>query len=103
MSETRSIYTLREITVCTRLSTETVKTIVEFGIVTPRGKSPEEWQFDAYMLATLRRACRVQRDLELDWAGTAVALDLIGELEQLREDNARLRRQLERLGEGSQR
>ncbi len=97
MSESRTIYTLSEVTVCTRLSTEAVQTIVEFGIVTPRGQQPEEWQFDTYMLATLRRACRVQSDLELDWAGTAVALELISELEQLREDNARLKRQLQRL------
>ena len=98
MNDTRSVFNHREISVCTRLSSDTVKTIVEFGIVSPRGKAPEEWQFDAYMLATLRRACRVQRELELDWAGTAVALELIEQLEQLREDNARLKRQLERLG-----
>lgn len=98
MTETRYWYSLREVTVCTRLSVETLQTIVEFGIVSPGGSTPDEWQFDSAMLARLRRACRVQCDLELDWAGTAIALELIEELEHLREDNARLRRQLERLG-----
>lgn len=94
MSETVYYLSLSEITHCAHVSEETVVTIVEQGIVQPRGAHPAEWQFEPPMVATLQRACRLQRDLELDWAAVALALDLLDELEQLRQDNERLRRQL---------
>ncbi|WP_017937084.1 chaperone modulator CbpM [Zestomonas thermotolerans] len=70
--------------------------IVAHGIVEPRGERPENWRFDQQALHLLRRAARLQRELALDWAGVAVALDLLGEVEQLRRENLRLRRLLER-------
>jgi chaperone modulatory protein CbpM len=86
--------TLTEVSQCIHLSVETVITIVDHGIVQPRGHQPQEWLFEPDMLGTLRRASRLQRDLELDWEAIALALELIGEMEILREDNQRLRRQL---------
>lgn len=94
MNESGYSLTLTEVTQCTHVSVETVITIVEQGIVRPRGARPREWRFEPPMVATLQRACRLQRDLELDWAAVALALELLEELEQLRRDNARLRRQL---------
>jgi chaperone modulatory protein CbpM len=94
MNESGYYLTLTEVTQSTHVSVETVVTIVEQGIVRPRGGRPTEWQFEPPMVATLQRACRLQRDLELDWAGVALALELLEELEQLRADNQRLRRQL---------
>lgn len=94
MSETSYYLTLTEVTESVRLSTQTVITIVEQGIVEPRGGQPTEWRFEPAMLATLQRAVRLQCDLELDWAGVALALELLDELQQLRCDNERLRRQL---------
>lgn len=94
MNETVYYLSLSEITHCARVSEETVVTIVEQGIVQPRGGHPAEWQFEPPMVATLQRACRLHRDLELDWAAVALALELLDELQQLRSDNERLRRQL---------
>jgi chaperone modulatory protein CbpM len=94
MSETIYYLTLTEVTQSVHLSTDTVITIVEQGIVEPDGRQPAEWRFEPSMLATLQRAVRLQRDLELDWAGVALALELIEELQQLRCDNERLRCQL---------
>lgn len=74
--------------------------IVEHGIVEPEYRpgesSPEHWMFDARMLDTLRRACRLRRDLELDWAAAALVLDLVEEKERLARENERLRQQLRR-------
>jgi chaperone modulatory protein CbpM len=41
----------------------------------------------------------LQSDLQIDWAGVALALQLIDELEQLRAENSHLRRRLSRLEE----
>ena len=98
MNECSYVLTLTEITQCVRIPVETVIVIVDHGIVEPRGQKPEEWQFEPHMLATLRRAIRLQQDLELDWAGIAVALSLIEQLQQLRGQNRLLRQQLIALG-----
>ena len=70
--------------------------IVEEGILQPSGASPEQWLFDAQALTIARRALRLRQDLELEWAAIALALQLLDELEQLREENRQLRRRLNR-------
>jgi len=97
MNDTSYYLTLTEVTQSIRMPEQTVITIVDHGIVEPGGKQPADWRFDPPMLITIRKACRLQQDLELDWPGTALALELIGQVQRLREDNRRLRRQLDRL------
>ena len=94
MNEPGYYLTLTEISQCIHLSAETVTTLVAHGIVEPRGEQPQEWLFEPDMLGTLRRAIRLQQDLELDWAAIALALSLIDEVQALRDDNRRLRQQL---------
>ena len=94
MSETRSYLTLAEVTECVHLSADTVILIVDHGIIEPRGDTPTEWRFDSAMLHTLRRAHRLQKDLELEWAAVALALSLTEEMQALRAQNRRLRQQL---------
>ena len=45
-----------------------------------------EWHFSGAALRRVRRALRLERDLELNLAGVALALDLMDELEQLRNE-----------------
>lgn len=94
MSETGYYLSLTEVSQCVHLSADTVITIVDHGIVEPRGEQPQEWLFEPDMLGTLRRAIRLQQDLELDWAAIALAVSLIEEVQTLRDDNRRLRQQL---------
>ena len=101
MNEHSYVLTLTEITECVRIPAETIIVIVDHGIVEPRGQSPQEWQFEPHMLATLRRAIRLQQDLELDWAGIAVALSLTEKMQQLSRENKLLRQQLVALGGGT--
>lgn len=70
--------------------------IVEHGIVEPEGRRPEEWRFDPTMLSTVRRACRLCHDLEMDIANAAMVLELLEERERLRRENAMLQRRLQR-------
>ena len=94
MIKQSDLLTLTDVTQSVHIAIETVIVIVDHGIVEPRGQLPEEWQFEPHMLATLRQAMRLHRDLEMDWAGIAVALSLIDKLQQLRGENKLLRQQL---------
>lgn len=71
-------------------------TIVELGIVAPVGEAPDSWLFDNQMLATVRRARRLQRQLEIDWPGIALALQLLEQVEDLKRENQMLRLRLSR-------
>jgi len=81
---------------CTKLPQAWLIEIVEEGILEPGGADPEQWLFDMQAVAVARRALRLRQDLELEWAGIALALQLLDQLEQLREENRQLRSRLSR-------
>ncbi|HEY2929562.1 chaperone modulator CbpM [Piscinibacter sp.] len=72
-----------------RTSSEQVVALVEEGVLEPAGRAPHEWQFSGPALRRARAALRLGRDLQLNAAGVALALDLLDEIETLR---SRLRR-----------
>lgn len=84
---------------CTTLKTtsEVVLEIIDQGIIEPQGNAPESWVFDDKMLALSQRALRLHQDLEIEWAGIALAINLLEEVEFLRADNKRLHRCLDKL------
>ncbi|BBP74488.1 chaperone modulatory protein CbpM [Pseudomonas gingeri NCPPB 3146 = LMG 5327] len=71
--------------------------IVEHGILEPQGRSPEAWRFLDHELVIARRAAKLRHDLELEWEGVALALELLGEVRELRAENRMLRQRLDRL------
>jgi chaperone modulatory protein CbpM len=89
--------TLAELTRICGSSGRTMQLLVTEGLLHPQGGLPQEWRFDGLEIRRARRALRLRRDLELNLAGTALALDLLDELESLRERVRVLERQL---GEG---
>jgi chaperone modulatory protein CbpM len=59
--------------------------LVELGIVTSKGDSPEEWMVAVTSLPRLRIAARLMRDLGVNVTGAALAVELLearGELER---------------------
>jgi len=58
--------------------------LVEEGIIEPQGEDIRLWRFSGASLVRARSALRLQRDLGVNLAGIALALDLIEELESLR-------------------
>ena len=70
--------------------------IVEHGIIEPQGRTPDVWRFEDYELAIAQRATKLHHDLEMEWEGVALALDLLEEVQQLRAENQRLKQQLGR-------
>ncbi len=62
--------------------------LVDEGVIVPTGAAPEVWRFTGVHLRRARIAVHLQRDLGVNPAGAALALQLIEEREELR---ARLR------------
>ena len=65
------------------LSVEAVAALVEEGILEPEGTRRGRWRFPADSIRRARTAVRLQRDLELNLAGVALALDLLDRVEEL--------------------
>jgi len=66
------------------VKTEFVIAMVYEGVLEPRGEQPEEWHFGGDDLIRLRRALRLQQDLDVNLPGVALALELLEELDELR-------------------
>lgn len=80
--------TLAELCHRCRVQTEIVIEMVEEGVLTPQGTQPESWRFTGVHVQRARVAVRLQRDLGVNHAGAALALQLLEEIDALQ---ARLR------------
>lgn len=80
----------------TDLTVACVIEIVEHGILEPQGRDPGDWRFDDFELSIAKRAVKLRSDLEIDWEGVALALELLEEVRQLRAENRMLKQRLER-------
>jgi chaperone modulatory protein CbpM len=59
---------------------------VEEGVISVLEIDAAEWRFSGAQLRRARIALRLERDLGVNAAGVALALELLEELEQLRRD-----------------
>jgi chaperone modulatory protein CbpM len=71
---------------------EWIVNLVEEGVLDPEGADEASWRFSAVQLRNVRRISRLQRDLGTNLAGAALAIELIEEIEALRERLAALDR-----------
>jgi chaperone modulatory protein CbpM len=85
----QTVLSLDELCHACSSSTEWVIELVEEGALQPVGHDPSQWQFTGTSLLRAHTAMRLQRDLGLNLAGIALALDLLDEMETMR---ARLQR-----------
>lgn len=100
MNDTESTYlSFSEVCLQTGVAEDTVFEIVEHGIIEPIGAAPDEWLFSPMMLVVTKKAVRLHHDLKVDWAGIALAIELLDEVERLREQNLNLQRRLSRFVE----
>jgi chaperone modulatory protein CbpM len=77
-------FTLVELCRVSGASEEELTMWISEGAFEPRGARPEEWRFSGAALRRVRTANRLARDMEINAAGIALALDLLDEIDALR-------------------
>ncbi len=76
-------FTLSELCQACGIETELVVEMVDEGVIEPAADSEREWRFYGAALLRAQAALRLVRDLDVNWPGAALALDLLDELDRL--------------------
>ena len=84
----QTTFTLAELCRCCAVEAELIEALVEQGILEPAGRRGSHWCFPASSLRRTRITLHLQRDLGVNLAGAALAIDLLERIEEL---DARLR------------
>jgi len=79
--------------ICERcgLPETTVRAYVEEGVIEVEGGDIAHWRFSEVSLVRVQKAYRLERDLGLNPAGAALALDLMSQIEELKTQLRRLK------------
>jgi chaperone modulatory protein CbpM len=81
----------------TNISETLLYELVEHSIVVPIfGIGSQEWLFSVTTVSIVKKATRIHRDLGIDWPGIALVLNLLDDIENLKADNEKLKKQLNR-------
>ena len=80
----RASLTLSELCQACNVHAEYVMELVAEGALDPSGSRTIDWRFSGTCLRRTRIAVTLQRDLRVNVAGIALALDLLDQLEQFR-------------------
>jgi chaperone modulatory protein CbpM len=81
---------LSELSRACSTTTEWLIELVDEGVLEPVGQQQTQWRFSGASLKRARTARRLHDDLKINLAGVALALDLIEEVEAMRERLCRL-------------
>jgi len=73
-----------EISQASRAPEELIMSWVTEGVLSPAGSSPQDWRFSGDSLKRAKTAAHLTHDLELNTPGVALALDLLDEINRLR-------------------
>jgi chaperone modulatory protein CbpM len=85
-------FTLGELSRACGKPAEWILALVEEGVIEPVGADQTHWHFRGHCLRRVRIVQRLQSDLGLNLAGAALALELLEEVEALRNRIAVLER-----------
>lgn len=85
-----TLFTLDEFCCACTVKLERIEALVEEGIVEPVVRDDDQPRFSGASLTRARIALRLQRDMEINLAGVALALDLMDEISELRRRLVRL-------------
>jgi chaperone modulatory protein CbpM len=76
--------TLADVSRSCAVHAEYIVELVDEGVLAPVGRDPRRWRFTGTQLRRASVALRLQRDLGINLAGVALALELLDELNELR-------------------
>lgn len=74
---------LNELCRACELPAEQVIALVEEGVIEPRGGAHTRWRFSGICVRRVRRVYNLERDLGVNLAGAALAIELLEEIERL--------------------
>lgn len=81
--EESDLVTLTDLCRSCTVETETITMLVAEGILDPKGRDVEHWQFSVESLRRVKTVIHLQRDLGVNLAGAALALDLLDRITEL--------------------
>ena len=84
--EESAVLTVRDLSRMCAVDERHIVEFVEEGVLNVVEMNAAEWHFTGAALRRARLALRLERDLELNLAGVALALELIEELQRLRRE-----------------
>jgi chaperone modulatory protein CbpM len=82
--EEQTELTLAEVCRACAVHAEYIIELVEEGVLVPVGNAPVSWRFTGIHMHRATVSLRLQRDLGINLAGVALALQLLDEVEALR-------------------
>ncbi len=85
-------YSLGELCSLCRVHAQFIHELIDEGILSPQGSKPQEWRFPALAVKRVQISIRLQQDLRVNLPGTALALDLLEEIEILQRTKCQLER-----------
>ena len=84
--EESALLTVKDLSRMCAVEERHIVEFVEEGVLSVVEVNAAEWHFTGTALRRARLALRLERDLEINLAGVALALELIEELERLRRE-----------------
>jgi chaperone modulatory protein CbpM len=93
--EEETDFTLGDLSRACSVHAEWIISLVDEGILEPCGEDIQKWRFSGENLKRARAVQRLQQDLGINLPGTALALELLEEIENLRTKLAASKTQLE--------
>ena len=81
--EEDSDVTLSQLCEACAVQAQAIEAMMEEGIVDPTGGDVGTWRFTRTSVVRVRTVLRMQRDLDVNLAGAALALDLLERIEAL--------------------
>ena len=97
ISEINPQLNVEEFCHCTSISENILHELVEHSIAIPiRGTRSQDWLFNVAAVSIVKKATRIHQDLAIEWAGIALVLNLLDDIEDLKIENEKLKKQLSR-------
>ena len=89
---------LDELCLSADISQEAIIEVVEYGIVTPlEGDTLSEWVFDLESAHWIKKAIKLNQQLQIDWLATTMVVELMKKQQELIKENKQLKVRLSRL------
>ena len=89
-------FALTELAEISGLTEGELREFVEYGAIAPLDPAAAQWSFTGHALVTVRAACRLRADFELEPHGVALMISLLERIQELQSEIESLRAKMPR-------